>query len=60
MSKDVKKTAKEQVAKDNTAKIEALWAQYGKLQADRENVANTLERINQQMRIVYAEIEKNK
>jgi len=37
-------------------KIEALWAQYGKLQAQREQYGVALEQLIQQMRQIHAQI----
>ena len=52
-----KNTAK---ATETKPKIDALWAEYGKLQADRERTENMFKAITQSMRAVQQQIQNIK
>ncbi len=52
--------ATENKAKDieTNPKVEKLWAQFGQLQANRERLNGILQATTQQMREVYAKLQK--
>lgn len=58
MAKKIKPTKNKAVDVETNPKVEKLWAQYGRLQADRERLAAILEKCAAQMRNIQAEIAK--
>ncbi len=60
MSKKLKAGQNKANSVETKPKVEALWAKYGRLQAQREQAAGALEVIRQQMMNVYQQIQKIK